>query len=97
MTARNMKLLRNKVRYITELHIEEQKKDVKNMKPEKKEEIIRIKKRKSKIRQLASEQKCQISQLMQMALLFLLADKDSQIRLKKTQTNQQKNKIELGL
>ena len=36
MTARNMKLLRNKVRYITELHIKEQKKDVKNMKPEKK-------------------------------------------------------------
>lgn len=48
---------------------------------------------------MASEQKCQISQLMQMALLFLLADKDSQIRLKKkkNQTNQQKNKIELGL
>lgn len=32
---------------------------------------------------MASEQKCQISQLMQMALLSLLADKGSQIRLKK--------------
>lgn len=37
---------------------------------------------------MASEQKCQISQLMQMALLFLLADKDSQIRLKKKKPNQ---------
>lgn len=43
---------------------------------------------------MASEQKCQISQLMQMALLSLLADKDSQIRLKKkTKPTSKKTKL----
>lgn len=45
---------------------------------------------------MASEQKCQISQLMQMALLFLLADKDSQIRLKKKKTKPTSKKTKLS-
>lgn len=44
---------------------------------------------------MASEQKCQISQLMQMALLFLLADKDSQIRLKKKKNKPTSKKTKL--